>query len=69
MKDNLRLGLESIEKNNQSLNFINRRKLALKDEILRKMLVSDSPIRTKKEIMHLLSLARKYYNKHLAKSK
>ena len=60
LKDNLRLGLESIEKNNQSLNFINRRKLALKDEILRKMLVSDSPARTKKEIMHLLSLARKY---------
>jgi len=65
--NNLKLGFELLEKNNQSLNFISRRKLALKDKTLKEMLISESPLRSKKDIMYVLSLARKYYNKHLNK--
>jgi len=65
LKQNLKQGLIELEQTNTSNLYISYRKNLATNETCRKMLVEDNISRTKQDTVHVLKIARTYYNRYL----
>ena len=65
LKQNLMQGLDTLEKTNTSNRFLSLRKKLSANENCKKLLIQDSNLRSRQDIVQVLKQARIYYNRYL----